>query len=143
MAKPGSRMSFSTGLPAFRSSPACTAATLSNAVITRRGTHTKAEWWSAAEAFPVPFGGIADGLGSVHAGFYARYPRGTNGVVATQDRGLSTTPGERAPALLAAQVSSYITALKTRLPLYVTGHSLGAAHSMWLITSPIPSDAKC
>lgn len=95
-------------------------------VICLRGTRTWQEWVNDAEALPAvfPHGGNSDGLGSVHAGFFADYAVGTNGATSTTP--LSTS-GQRAPGSLAAQIADYVSQLDGTLPLYVTGHSLGGA----------------
>lgn len=100
-------------------------------VIALRGTRTWSEWLSDAEALPVPFEGNAGkddgGLGLVHSGFYDRYTVGTNGQRAAPGDELSQTLSLRAPGSLALQVAGYVTSLPSRLPVYVTGHSLGGA----------------
>ena len=90
-------------------------------VIALRGTRTWQEWINDAEAVPVAFGTLG---GTVHAGFFADYTVGTNGLVSSKPF------NERAPGSLAAQVAAYVSQLPQgddSLPLYVTGHSLGGA----------------
>ena len=107
-----------------------TGSPLNLVVLALRGTRTWDEWIEDAEAIPVPFGGITgvtDGLGSVHAGFYALYTIGTNGAKAIAGSELSPIVSDRATGSLARQIGTYVTALDGSMPLYVTGHSLGAA----------------
>lgn len=99
-------------------------------IVALRGTRTWAEWINNADAFPVPFAGSTgtnDGLGSVHAGFYAGYTIGTNGQAAASGEELSATVSQRAPGSIAVQVATYVSGLSGDLPIYVTGHSLGGA----------------
>ncbi|MCU1263837.1 MAG: hypothetical protein JWM21_155 [Acidobacteria bacterium] len=99
-------------------------------VFALRGTRTWDEWLDDADGFPVPFAGItglADGLGSVHAGFYSFYTIGTDGHVAASGEELSRNISQRAPGSIAAQVAEYVTSFPSKLPTYVTGHSLGGA----------------
>ncbi len=103
---------------------------LTIAVIALRGTRTFDEWLQDAEALPVPFAPtsdfLSDGQGSCHAGFYALYTVGTDGVKVAADQALSGTVSNRASGSLAQQVGSYITSL-SGAAVYVTGHSLGGA----------------
>jgi len=97
-------------------------------VIALRGTQTWTEWFDDADVFPVPFGAtgpLSDGLGSVHSGFYGLYTNGVDGKVSSTP--LSSTPSDRASGSIAFQVAEYVTGLTGNLPIYVTGHSLGAA----------------
>lgn len=104
--------------------------TIEFAVITLRGTRSFAEWLDDAEILPVPFAGstavLNDGLGSVHAGFYADYTVGTNGTPAASGQELSGNVSLRADGSLAAQVGAYVQGL-SGAKVYVTGHSLGGA----------------
>ncbi len=100
-------------------------------VIALRGSRTWDEWLGDnPDAFPIPFPdnqGTIDGLGSVHSGFYALYTLGTDGTKAPSGQPLSPTPGDRAAGSIAYQVAEYVTGLAQRVPVYVTGHSLGGA----------------
>lgn len=99
-------------------------------VIALRGTRTWTEWISDVEALPAVYDRsidhAVDGLGSVHAGFYADYTVGTDGATAGDFDTLSSTPANRAAGSLAQQVATYVSALSAAT-VYVTGHSLGAA----------------
>lgn len=96
-------------------------------VLAFRGTQTVDEWLSDATALPAKFAldTSTDTPGHVHLGFYDQYVEGTDGT--------QPSPGDPRPAgSLAAQVAAAMPALATAaggkaLPLYVTGHSLGAA----------------
>jgi hypothetical protein len=93
-------------------------------VLALRGSQTYAEWVNDINALPVsfPFGTKTC---YVHGGFYSQYTTGTDG----------TPPGDgntsRPAGSLAAQVAALFAAggplAGSNLPLYVTGHSLGAA----------------
>jgi hypothetical protein len=99
-------------------------------ILALRGTRTWDEWFNNVDAFPVPFAGITGiqaGLGSVHAGFYALYTIGTDGKAAASGEELSSTISQRAAGSFAAQVATYVSGLSGKLPIYVTGHSLGGA----------------
>jgi hypothetical protein len=99
-------------------------------VIALRGTRSFAEWLDDAEFMPVPFAGaisqLKSGLGSVHAGFYADYTVGTDGLTAATGQELSSDVSLRAKGSLAAQVGTYVSSIKGA-DVYVTGHSLGGA----------------
>lgn len=93
-------------------------------VIALRGTQTYQEWVNDLTAVPQKFAltpPLQD-VGSVHAGFYAVYTTGPDGLAPT-----SSTP--RVSGSLADQIYQAVTAAgwPTGAPLYVTGHSLGAA----------------
>ncbi|MBK7536968.1 MAG: lipase family protein [Myxococcales bacterium] len=90
-------------------------------VIALRGTQTYSEWVNDLTAIPQGFA-LAFNVGSVHSGFYTVYTTGPNG--------LAASPGQaRPPGSLAAQILSLVTASSwpSKVPLFVTGHSLGAA----------------
>jgi Lipase (class 3) len=94
-------------------------------VIALRGTQTYQEWVNDLTALPRSFALIppkSDSVGYVHSGFYAVYATGTDGQVGT-----STSP--RVAGSLADQIYQAVTTSTwpTSVPLYVTGHSLGAA----------------
>lgn len=111
-------------------------------IIALRGTRTYNEWLNDAEAIPSPFhiGTNNDNyynsldiaqIGLVHGGFYNLYNQGTDGAqpVATEVKDLIYYEYSRPTGSIAQQIASLI-ALNTfdsSLPLYVTGHSLGAA----------------
>lgn len=90
-------------------------------VIALRGTQTYQEWVYDLTAVPQKFA-LGPDVGSVHAGFYAVYTTGPDGLAPT-----SSTP--RVSGSLADQIYQAVTAAgwPTGAPLYVTGHSLGAA----------------
>jgi Lipase (class 3) len=90
-------------------------------VLALRGTQTYAEWVNDIDALPVEF---AFGTGYVHGGFYSQYVTGTDG----------TPPSDSTPrpsGSLAAEIADLFASGGplggSPLPLYVTGHSLGAA----------------
>jgi hypothetical protein len=89
--------------------------------IALRGTQTYQEWLNDLEAIPRSFA-LVSGGGSVHAGFYAVYTTGTDGQT-------PTTSAPRVSSSPAGQIYAAVTASTwvTTVPLYVTGHSLGAA----------------
>jgi hypothetical protein len=90
-------------------------------VIALRGTQTRQEWVDDLTAIPHNFA-LGANVGSVHAGFYAVYTTGADG-----QAGTSTSP--RPAGSLADQINQAVTASTwpQGVPLYVTGHSLGAA----------------
>lgn len=108
-------------------------------VIALRGTQTLSEWVEDAEGIPTAFHiGNRNGkyyfraeiapLGMVHGGFYTLYNQGTDGtepqeVVHDEAWAEYTRP----TGSIAQQIATLVTQLDTSLPLYVTGHSLGAA----------------
>lgn len=96
-------------------------------VLALRGTRTFEEWFEDADGIPTKFmaGATPDDLGTVHAGFYGLYTIGQYGQISTKP--LSPTSSDRAVGSIAAQVASYVSQLNGSLPIYVTGHSLGAA----------------
>jgi triacylglycerol lipase len=92
-------------------------------VLALRGTQTYAEWLNDAESVPALFQlDQKDDPAFVHAGFYGQYTIGTDGTPPSSGT-------SRASGSLAAQVQSLLEELgqSVPLPLYVTGHSLGAA----------------
>jgi hypothetical protein len=115
----------------------------SNNIIALRGTRTIPEWLDDADVLPTPWvqgdnnGNYYHSLefapyGLVHAGFYDYYNLGTQGALPQKvyhgivDEYYSYT---RAQGSLAQQIAALGTTpgFKSGLPLYVTGHSLGAA----------------
>lgn len=90
-------------------------------VIALRGTQTYQEWVNDVTAVPQSFALVVGG-GYVHSGFYTMYTTGTNGLQ-------PATPTSRAAGSLAYQVDQAVNATSwpTSVPLYITGHSLGAA----------------
>lgn len=96
-------------------------------VLAFRGTRSLDEWLRDATALPTRFA-LDDSTatpGYVHVGFYQQYTVGTGGTAPS-----SSDP--RPAGSLAAQVAAAMPALTAAaggaaLPLYVTGHSLGAA----------------
>ena len=89
-------------------------------VLALRGTQTYAEWLNDIDAIPVSFA-LVSGAGDVHGGFYNQYTVGTDG----------STQGNRPAGSLANQIAALFAMggplAGSNLPLYVTGHSLGAA----------------
>jgi hypothetical protein len=108
-------------------------------VIALRGTQTLSEWVEDAEGIPTAFHvGNRNGkyyfraeiapLGMVHGGFYTLYNQGTNGsqpqeIVHDEAWAEYTRPS----GSIAHQIAKLVTQFDTSLPLYITGHSLGAA----------------
>ncbi|WP_141329459.1 lipase family protein [Myxococcus sp. AB025B] len=99
-------------------------------IIALRGTLSWAEWFSDATVLPTAFAldTTDKSTGYVHSGFYGTYTLGTGGTAPTKSN-------LRPTGSIAAQVSSAMASLlsassNTALPLYVTGHSLGAALSV-------------
>lgn len=90
-------------------------------VIALRGTQTYQEWVNDLTAIPTTYG-LVSGVGTVHAGFYAVYTTGPDGQAPT-----SSNP--RVTGSLADQVYQAVQAngWPSSVPLYITGHSLGAA----------------
>jgi pimeloyl-ACP methyl ester carboxylesterase len=115
----------------------------SNNIIALRGTQTVREWLDDADVLPTPWvQGDNNGsnyssiefapYGLVHAGFYTYYNLGTQGAVPQKVyHGLfdETYSYTRAQGSLAQQIAALGTTagFNPKLPLYVTGHSLGAA----------------
>jgi triacylglycerol lipase len=115
----------------------------SNNIIALRGTQTIREWIDDAEVLPTPWvQGDNNGTnysslefapyGLVHAGFYSYYNLGTQGEVPQKTyHGIvdETYSYSRAQGSLAQQISALgsTKGFNSALPLYVTGHSLGAA----------------
>jgi len=92
-------------------------------VLALRGTQTFAEWLNDVEAVPGYFYlDQKDPVALVHAGFYNQYTIGTDGTPPSSHT-------SRATGSLAAQVQTLLSQLgkSAALPLYVTGHSLGAS----------------
>lgn len=135
----------------YRSVPAgfvvqCTSGKSSFNVVAIRGTQTYEEWIKDAEAFPTPCvignnGGNGywysaiegyDYAGSVHGGFYNVYSQGKNGAQPVAKKIDDIEPYyafSRPAGSIAAYVNGALNDSKfnKNLPLYVTGHSLGAA----------------
>jgi hypothetical protein len=114
-----------------------------NNIIALRGTQTIREWLDDVDVLPTPWvQGDNNGkyyssvefapYGLVHAGFYTYYNMGTQGALPQKvyqgDLGL-TYSYTRAPGSLAQQIAALASTkgFNSALPLYVTGHSLGAA----------------
>ena len=108
-------------------------------IIALRGTRTYNEWIDDAEAIPGSWHvGTNNGnsyplvppfqYGMVHGGFYGLYNQGTNGAQPVSS-GLFEYTYSRPAGSLAAQIYSLLTggSFNPKLPLYITGHSLGAA----------------
>jgi Lipase (class 3) len=93
-------------------------------IIALRGTKTYAEWVTDVDIVPTSFAlnTQADNPGDVPGGFYSIYVQGTDGVAPS-----SNTP--RPPGSLAQQLASLLqsSGWNSSIPLYFTGHSLGAA----------------
>jgi hypothetical protein len=117
---PGAFVTIPFGFAAQASSSSGTA--LFN-VIALRGTKTYEEWVTDVDIMPTSFAlNNASGPGDVPAGFYNVYVRGTDGVAPS-----STTP--RPQGSIAQQLASLLQSngWNGSIPLYITGHSLGAA----------------
>lgn len=99
-------------------------------ILALRGTLSWAEWFTDASVIPVKFAlDTTDASpGDVHGGFYGAYTLGTGGVAPSSSN--LRPSGSIAAQVQAAMKSLYTTANNTALPLYVTGHSLGAALSV-------------
>ncbi|HEU4386613.1 MAG TPA: lipase family protein [Blastocatellia bacterium] len=108
-------------------------------VIALRGTQTLSEWVEDAEGIPTAFHvGNRNGkyylrselapLGMVHGGFYALYNQGTDGAQPQEVvHDLAWAEYTRPTGSIAEQIATLVGQLDNSLPLYVTGHSLGAA----------------
>ncbi len=115
----------------------------SNNIIALRGTQTIREWIDDIDVLPTPWvqgdnnGNYYPSLkfapyGLVHSGFYNYYNLGTQGAVPQKtyhgivDEDYSCS---RAPGSLAYQIAALgsMPGFDSSLPLYITGHSLGAA----------------
>lgn len=116
--------------------------TASYNVVCLRGTRTYSEWLSDATAVPSPFRVGNNGgkyyhlisaetaiLGSVHGGFLSLYTVGTDGAQPVKTDHWDGSEYSRPAGSVAQQVYDTLTGsgIDTSLPLYVTGHSLGAA----------------
>jgi len=108
-------------------------------IIALRGTRTYQEWLDDVEAIPAYWhvgnnnGNYYDevtlsGFGMVHGGFYSLYNLGTNGVqpVKTYHDLHLKYEYSRPEGSVAAYIEDACNKLDNSLPLYVTGHSLGA-----------------
>jgi predicted lipase len=108
-------------------------------IIALRGTRTYGEWIDDVTAVPASFvvgtnnGQGYDRLdppyGMVHGGFQSLYTTGTDGAQPQVLSGFVDLQYSRPDGSLAAQVESLVTdsGWDATLPLYITGHSLGAA----------------
>lgn len=108
-------------------------------IIALRGTQTFNEWLEDVESIPTAFrvgnnGGhyylIAEiaPLGMVHGGFYSLYNQGTNGLQPQEVKhDVLWAEYTRPAGSIAQQVATLVSQMNSALPLYVTGHSLGAA----------------
>lgn len=111
-------------------------------IIALRGTRTYNEWINDVEAVPATWQvGTNNGqyysvvpdpytYGMTHGGFYNLYNQGTNGTLpASVSEGLLTVSYTRPVGSISAQIYDLLTSatFDTKLPLYITGHSLGAA----------------
>lgn len=120
-----------TGTPAGASAPVN--------IIAMRGTRTYGEWIDDASAVPSSFTvGTNNGqgynvldppYGMVHGGFLSLYQTGLLGAQPTVVSGFVDPQYSRPTGSLAAQIETLVTSptWNPKLPLYVTGHSLGAA----------------
>jgi Lipase (class 3). len=109
-------------------------------IIALRGTRTYNEWINDAEAIPAPWHvGTNNGnyypiddpfrYGMVHGGFYNLYNQGSLGTQPTSS-GVLEYSYSRPIGSIAQQIYSLLTdgsPFDSSLPLYITGHSLGAA----------------
>ena len=92
-------------------------------IIALRGTQTYEEWVTDTDVVPTSFAlNTASDPGDVPGGFYKMYVQGTDGVAPTLN-----TP--RPQGSIAQQLASLLqsSSWNSSIPLYVTGHSLGAA----------------
>jgi hypothetical protein len=90
-------------------------------VLALRGSQTYAEWLNDIDALPASF---AFGAGYVHGGFYNQYTMGTDG---TPQSDSNSRPAGSLAAQVAALFADGGPLATINVPLYVTGHSLGAA----------------
>lgn len=90
-------------------------------VIALRGTQTLEEWVTDTDILPTSFE-LYSGPGDVPGGFYKMYVNGTDGAP-------PTTSTDRPQGSIAQQLASLLqsSSWNSSIPLYVTGHSLGAA----------------
>jgi triacylglycerol lipase len=95
-------------------------------VLAFRGTQTLDEWLGDATALPTKFAldAASPNPGYVHLGFYNQYTLGTGG---TGPSSGNPRPAGSLAAAVAAAMPALAAAAGAALPLYVTGHSLGAA----------------
>ncbi len=121
----------------------CKSSTTSFNVIALRGTENRDEWLKDVEAYPTEFlvgnnGGkgytkelLYGSLGTVHAGFYNVYTQGTDGTLPEPSKifGKDTYQFSRPSGSIASYIKEVMSnaSFNSALPLYVTGHSLGAA----------------
>lgn len=131
----------------YRAAPAgfgmkCSKGSTAFNVIAIRGTRSYSEWLEDLEAIPTPFrlgdnggagypetlGQVKDLYGYVHGGFFRYYTQGTNGTQPTPSTGPQKHTYQYSPrsGSIASGVQSLAKELDSSLPLYVTGHSLGA-----------------
>lgn len=107
-------------------------------VICLRGTRSTTEWLNDAEAVPEPFrvgtkngegyGDLLHDVGAVHGGFLKRYQIGTDGAQPQESKIGAYMTYSRPDGSIAQQVYDIVTGqIDQTLPLFVTGHSLGAA----------------
>jgi hypothetical protein len=132
------------GEPGFYTTlPVGFAVTLTNSdqvlnVIALRGSQSFDEWLNDATAIPAIFAVGNNGgtyyshlelapLGMVHGGFYALYTQGTEGSLPQRIEYIEGYEYSRPTGSIAAQVAAAMTSLASQSPLFVTGHSLGAA----------------
>ncbi len=90
-------------------------------VIALRGTQTFEEWVSDADAVGTSYSIGTQSPGDVPTGFYNLYTQGTDGV--------GQSGSNRPQGSIAQQLASLLqsSGWNSSIPLYVTGHSLGAA----------------
>jgi triacylglycerol lipase len=106
-------------------------------VLVLRGTQTYQEWINDGDILPAAFA-VVQGAGDVHGGFYATYTTGSDGT-------LQTSSATRPSGSLAAQISqlSALPGWSSTLPLYITGHSLGAALAIFCAMDVATNFASC
>ncbi|WJG07625.1 lipase family protein [Aliiglaciecola sp. LCG003] len=108
-------------------------------IIALRGTRTYQEWINDAEAIPAFWhvgnnnGDYYDeatlkGFGMVHGGFYHLYNAGSNGQIPVKTKHDLWFKYEysRPEGAIAQAIQQVCAAFDSNLPLYITGHSLGA-----------------
>jgi hypothetical protein len=108
-------------------------------VIALRGTQSFMEWIDDLSAIPSSFLVGDNGgnyyskasfypLGMVHGGFLKLYNAGTNGALPQKlTHDIAWYSYTRPDGSISAQIATLATQLDSSLPLYITGHSLGAA----------------